>query len=114
MVPDISEMVAESQSCGLSADSENGLQGPLPQQKSLSVMPDAPFCGEPDGPADTSLKGAVSSLNQFIQNYRRDVQFSVDESSGRVVVKVIDMETHEIIRQIPCEEVMALARGLSA
>ncbi len=109
MVPDISEMVAVSQpagqaASGLSADSENGLQGPLPQQ----------IYGEQDGQADVSLKGVVSSLNRFIQNYRRDMQFSIDESSGRVVVKVIDMETHEVIRQIPCEEVMALARGLSA
>lgn len=119
MVPDISETAAMSQSAGqaesgLGAGSKNGLQGTLPQQKSLSVVPDSPFCGEQDGPADASLKGVVSSLNRFIQNYRRDMQFSIDESSGQVVVKVIDMETHEVIRQIPCEEVMALARGLSA
>lgn len=75
-------------------------------------MRDAHFCGEQDGPADAFLQGAVRSLNEFIQNYRRDMQFSIDESNGRVVVKVIDMETHEVIRQIPCKEVMALARGL--
>lgn len=117
MSPDISETVAVSQSVGqaasgFSAGSENELQCPLPQQKSLSVMHEAPFYGEQDGPSDGSLEGAVSSLNQFIQNYRRDMQFSIDESSGRVVVKVIDMETREVIRQIPYKEVMTLVRGL--
>ena len=63
-------------------------------------------------PSQPELDYAVSRLNEYIQSSRRDLHFSVDKGSGRVVVKVIDSETREVIRQIPSEEVMALAHGL--
>ncbi|MDX1250734.1 MAG: flagellar protein FlaG [Gammaproteobacteria bacterium] len=55
---------------------------------------------------------AVSYLNDYIQSYRRDLQFSVDDDSGRIVVKVIDKETREVIRQIPSEEALQLAKRM--
>lgn len=58
---------------------------------------------------NTDIEKAVSYLNEYIQSYRRDLHFSVDDDSGRIVVKVVDRETNEIIRQIPSEEAMALA-----
>ncbi|MFZ5594239.1 MAG: flagellar protein FlaG [Pseudomonadota bacterium] len=61
---------------------------------------------------NTDIEKAVSYLNEYIQSYRRDLHFSVDDDSGRIVVKVIDRETNEIIRQIPSEEAMALANRM--
>ncbi len=55
---------------------------------------------------------AVQSINAYIQNLRRDLQFTVDEDTDRVIVRVIDSETQEVIRQIPSDEVLALARSL--
>ena len=63
-------------------------------------------------PSQPELDYAVSKLNEYIQNSRRDLHFSVDKDSGRVIVKVIDSETREVIRQIPSEEVISLAQGL--
>ena len=53
---------------------------------------------------------AVRNLNDFVQKSRRELNFSVDDQTGRTVVKVIDHETKEVIRQIPAEEVLAVAR----
>ena len=47
-----------------------------------------------------------------MQNQKRALHFSVDEGSGRTVIRVIDPETAEVIRQIPPEEVLNLARQL--
>ena len=58
------------------------------------------------------LKKAVHDLSQGAQNLQRSLQFSIDESSGRTVIKVIDKITQEVIRQIPEEEVLALAARL--
>ena len=55
---------------------------------------------------------AVSDLNDFVQNIQRSVHFSVDEDSGQTVVRVIDRETDELIRQIPSEEILNIARSL--
>ena len=55
---------------------------------------------------------AVDNLNNYVQTIRRALQFSVDENSGRTVIKVLDAETKEVIRQIPAEEVISLSRTL--
>ena len=59
-----------------------------------------------------ALEKVVSQLNAYIQNTQRDVDFSVDDSTGRVVVRVIDSASEEVIRQIPSEEMLAISRHL--
>ncbi len=59
-----------------------------------------------------ALENVVSQLNAYIQNTQRDMDFSVDEATGRVIVKVIDSESEEVIRQIPSEEMLAISRHL--
>lgn len=56
---------------------------------------------------------AVKNLNDFVQNTRRELNFSVDEQTGRTVVKVIDHETKDVIRQIPAEEILEVARRVA-
>ncbi|MCG8323946.1 MAG: flagellar protein FlaG [Thiotrichales bacterium] len=51
----------------------------------------------------------VDDLNIKLQNVRRELHFSVNKDSGRTIITVIDSETKEVIRQIPPEEVVALA-----
>lgn len=63
-------------------------------------------------PAVAEVKEAVSRLNVYVQTLRRDLQFRVDESTDRVVVTVVDTETKEVIRQIPTEEALSVARTL--
>jgi len=63
-------------------------------------------------PQMQGLTEAVEGLNEYVQTVRRDLQFSIDEQSGRTVIKVIDAETKQMIRQIPAEEILALARNL--
>ena len=65
---------------------------------------------EPPEPED--LQEAVSRLNDFVQNVRRTLSFSVEEQTGTTVVQVIDAETEELIRQIPAEETIKLAASI--
>lgn len=55
---------------------------------------------------------AVSKLNDYIQNQQRNLRFSVDDDSGETVVTVLDGRSEEVIRQIPDETVLRLARKL--
>lgn len=55
------------------------------------------------------LKEAVSKLNDYTQSISRKLSFSIEESTGRTVIKVYDAETDELIRQIPPEETIRLA-----
>lgn len=65
---------------------------------------------EPDLEA---LQDSISKINDSIQAIRNELHISVDQDSGRLVVKVIDAENGETIRQIPSEELLQLAQQLS-
>jgi len=57
---------------------------------------------------------ALSRIQSYVRASQRELQISVDEDSGRTVVRVVNPETQEVIRQIPTEEVLKLAASLSA
>ena len=59
------------------------------------------------------VKHAAEQINEFIKKMNsNNLLFSMDKTSGRIVVKVVDHETGEVIRQIPAEETLAIARNL--
>ncbi len=66
-----------------------------------------------EGPVQKeTLASAVSGLKEQMQRVQRNLDFSVDDSSGQVVVKVTDVESGKVIRQIPSEEVLKLSERL--
>ena len=62
---------------------------------------------------EAGVKEAVAQLNDYVQNMERKLQFQMDEDSGLTVIKVYDKQSDEIIRQIPSEEAVTLARNLN-
>lgn len=58
------------------------------------------------------LDQAVSKLNDFVQTVQRDLQFEVDNDLGKTIVRVVDQETQEVVRQIPDEVALRLAKNL--
>ncbi len=60
------------------------------------------------------VESVVSRISDFVQNFQRDLHFTIDKDSGRTVIKVIDSETEELIRQIPAEETLRIARHLDS
>ncbi|MDO7901187.1 flagellar protein FlaG [Pseudomonas sp. K1(2024)] len=85
-------------------------QAPLPSQQ-RDDRDDKKDAQVPHG-AD-NVKHAVSQIEEFMKQTRRNLQFSTDEESGKIVVKVIASETGELIRQIPSEEALRIAHSLS-
>ena len=61
-----------------------------------------------------AVKGAVKQLNAAVQSVRRELEFSVDEDSGRTIVKVTDSKTGDVIRQMPAEEALEVSRHIKA
>ena len=57
-------------------------------------------------------KEVVEQLNSHAQSINRNLQFSVDDDSGRTVIKVINSDTAELVRQIPSEEVLRLSETI--
>lgn len=57
------------------------------------------------------LKKSVGEINQALKS--SNIEFSIDPDSGTTLVKVVDKETQKLIRQIPTEEALSIARQLS-
>ncbi|SQF99668.1 putative flagellin-like protein [Paucimonas lemoignei] len=84
--------------------------------KTEAVPPVAPIAApEPDPQSKRErLEEAVSDIREFVQAAQRKLDFSIDDSTGQVVVKVIATETGDLIRQIPSETALKLAQSLTA
>lgn len=63
-------------------------------------------------PSFQQLEQAARRIEKFVQPISSDLQFSVDEASGSQVVRVIDRATQQVIRQMPSEEMLAIASAL--
>jgi flagellar protein FlaG len=61
-----------------------------------------------------TLSSAIHLINERVQNLQRDLVFSVDEDTGKDVVTILDAKSSKVIRQIPSEEMLELAKNLSA
>lgn len=83
---------------------------PLPRAtaKAQPELPSAESKAEPP----QRLDHAVERIQTFVAPLSSDLQFLIDNDSGESVVKVIDRATKDVIRQIPSEEALQIARAL--
>ena len=67
--------------------------------------------------ADSNLQQRLADvaerLNERMHEMKRSLRFSVDDASGRIVVKVVDKNTDEVIRQIPSDEMLAMMKHIN-
>jgi flagellar protein FlaG len=63
-------------------------------------------------PGAASVAAVVARLDDYVQSMQRDLRFMFDSRSGRGVVRIADPESGELIRQIPSEVALRLARNL--
>ena len=59
-----------------------------------------------------SLQQALAEFEQRPAVQSRSLSFVVNEDTGRTIVSVFDRETDELIRQIPSEEIIRIAKAL--
>ena len=59
-----------------------------------------------------SVRQAVEQANETLRRNSVGVEFSLDQGSGRVIVRVVDSETKETLRQIPSEQMLAISRAI--
>lgn len=80
--------------------------------KAATVTPQAPPPEKDVQASRQKLDEAVKAVNDFVKTVNNSLQFSVDDDTGKTVVKVIDSATKEVIKQFPSEEMLAIAKAL--
>lgn len=56
---------------------------------------------------------AVEQVQVMMDLRNRSVEFTTDESSGARVVRVVDANSGDVIRQMPAEELLSFMRNLT-
>ena len=62
--------------------------------------------------AAAQVERAAQAVSEMLRPMARGLAFSYDHTSGDTVVQIIDTDTNEVLRQIPNEEMLAIARAL--
>lgn len=65
-----------------------------------------------DRAASEQLRRALKEANRRLAQKASELTFELDEGTQRVIVRLIDTRTREVLRQIPSEEALAIARAL--
>lgn len=76
-----------------------------------TARPD-PAGNEAGVPDRETLLQAVDEVQKAIAPVAQNLLFSIDDDTGRTIVKIVDSQTDEVIRQMPSEEVLAISKAI--
>jgi flagellar protein FlaG len=65
---------------------------------------------EASQPTREVVAKAAAQLQDFVSSMGRNLSFSVDQTTGYNVVRVVNPDTGELIRQLPSEELLKISR----
>lgn len=60
------------------------------------------------------LEDAIDALNEAVKKVPTSLHFSVDDSAKRFVVQVTDTNTGEVIRKVPGDAILRIARQIES
>lgn len=81
--------------------SKEGLKG-----QAVEIKPDAKEVSL------ASVKAAAAKGNSIFQETNRNLEFHVDDSTKKIVVKVIDSKSGDVVQQIPSEDMLAYIKRM--
>ena len=89
---------------------------PVPQATTIQQPVSASTTGAVQkvdpAPSLDQVKKAVEDINKSLQSLSQGLEFSIDTDTKQTVVKVIDHQTKEVIRQMPSVEALQIAKSL--
>ena len=62
--------------------------------------------------SEEQIRQAVEKIQDAVDNVAHDLHFSIDKDTGKTIIKVMDTHTKEVIRQMPTDEAINIARTL--
>jgi flagellar protein FlaG len=82
----------------------------IEQQATVSVAASKTATGAE--PSRKDLSEAVNKINDSLSGSSQGLEFSIDEDTKGIVVKVIDLDTKEVLRQMPSKVALEIAKSI--
>lgn len=86
--------------------------GAAPPDGSLEFPKLSAVQGAEQPVSSAQLKNVVSDANQVFKQSNMSLEFSVDTETQNTIVKLIDTETGDLVRQFPSKEMLAIASAI--
>ena len=83
------------------------------QKATRSESPVSQFLKQNTVQRDAQVKDAVQHINETLQSLNTSLSFVTDSATGIKIVSVVDSATNSVIRQMPSEEVVSVARAVN-
>lgn len=96
-----SDRIRDSRSLPVSKEVGIAAEGAMKDRESVSLLTD-----------EKDMERMVDEVREMTRAFQRELDFRVEEELDRTVVQVRDRENDEVIRQIPSEEMLELARNM--
>lgn len=68
--------------------------------------------GEVDKPAAEQVLQSLDDINKDMAGFSISVQFQIDPNYKELIVRVMDQDTGQLIRQIPTEDVVKMSKAM--
>jgi len=94
------------------AGARGGEAAPAPSLPSGTPAPAVVVTGSGQNADAAELNAALERIREALAPVARNLQFSVDDDTGKTVVRIIDSSTNEVIKQFPSEEMLAISRSI--
>ncbi len=69
--------------------------------------------GVASAPAPVDLSKAIEQIQGYLRDSGKNLSVSFDDSADRYVTRVVSSDTGEVVRTIPSEEVLEVARAIN-
>ena len=109
-------LIVKKHQHGHERQTEPVLRSGYPKGKRANKKLDVVAAGAADAVKETQrpeLEKAIKDTQEFVQSTQRQLNFSIDDSTGQVVVKVIATDSGKVVRQLPSEAALKLAKSFS-
>lgn len=90
-----------------------GNVAPVATRQQNAINETAPQSNLSTSQADKpTLEHAVQRISEYVSASRPEINFTIDETTGTQVVRIVDSQSKQVIRQMPSEEAIQIAQAL--
>lgn len=97
----------------VSSNASLGTAGPVQKTPARAAFAPRADSGAAPEPNPEQIGQAVRDIRRAVEPAAQNLNFSIDQESGKTVIRVVDSATQTLIRQIPSEEVMSISHALN-
>ncbi|MBI5659692.1 MAG: flagellar protein FlaG [Nitrosomonadales bacterium] len=90
-------------------------EAPDPPQENVKAAAAVQQAAQPSiatQPTPAELQRAVEGMNKAMRQINSNLEFSIDHDTRKTVIKVVESETGQVIRQFPSEEMLTITQAI--